>query len=282
MNLCEIVLPLDERNLAHVLAALALVGIADEATPCVDSRCWWTEGPLPADNGFHLRLPLTQAELLEKAHGFAKSIRWVEGIGCDDKSRITASPHHGLFTAVGGHCGNPLVSYHDQGATSSVFKTFSGHKGPGDILEKQIAALAEPPAHDVNKWLFQRATGVASWKFDARVGGHAYNQGFSANDDGSGSQTPFYPAIEILSIAGAAFFSAANAWLADEGTLHYAVWRKEVSVRLVPLAAAALLDGVGAVPYIVATFSNAYGKGAAYRHFPEALHLNPPHPRQPQ
>lgn len=263
----EISIRFDERNLAHPLSALALCGIADEKFPCGQSRCWWTDG------AFHLCIPITHDDLFTEAHNFVSTIKWVPGIGCAEKGKIKASPHHGFFTADGGHCGNPLIGYHDQGATSSIFKTFSGQKGPDDILEKQNAALTVPVAEKPADWLFKRAKEVASWKFDARVGGHAYSQGFSANDDGSGDQSPFYPAIELLSIAGAAFFSAANAWLADEDTLTYAVWRKAIPLRLASLAAANLLDGVDAVAYSLSTSGNAYGKGASYQHFSEAFPL---------
>ena len=117
----EITLPLDERNLAHVLTALALAGIADSLDPLhSDSRCSWV------DDGFKLHLPRTKAELFAEAHDFVKSIAWVEGIGSNEKREIKASPHHGLFTAKGGHSGNPLLSYHDQGYYQiPVFKTFS-------------------------------------------------------------------------------------------------------------------------------------------------------------
>lgn len=271
-TLHEIVLPLDERNLAHVFSALALAAIADEKTPCVASRCWWTE------DAFCLRLPRTQEDLFNDAHRFLKTLKWTEGIGCDEKRKIKASPHHGFFSAEGGHCGNPLVSYHDAGMTPSVFKTFSGQKGPAEILEKQKKALFEP-ADARPDWLSQRARGVASWKFDARTGGHAYSQGFSANDDGSGDQSPFYPAIELLAVAGAAFFIAPQAWLADENTLVYFAWRTEMVLPLAPLAAAGLLEGVGGRIYSISTSGNAYGKGAAYRHFPEATPLQSPHRR---
>lgn len=264
-NMHEIFLPFDERNLAHVFSALALAGIAHEKTRCDASRCWWTE------DGFCLRLPQSQKDLFSDAHQFLKSIQWIEGIGWDNsKRKIMASPHHGFFSADGGNCGNPLVSYHDQGMTSSVFKTFAGQKGPADILEKQKDALKKQNDAKPDDWIAQRAKGVASWKFDARTGGHAYSQGFSANDDGSGGQTPFYPAIELLSIAGAAFFSAPQAWLDDENTLRYFVWRSEIPLPLAPLATTGHLHGVTVTCYCLSTSGNAYGNGAAYRHFSEA------------
>lgn len=260
----ETFLPFDEHNIAHVFSALALAGIAHERMPCDISRCWWSS------EGFSLRLPQTKEDLFNYAHEFLKSIQWIEGIGCGEKGNIKNSPHHGVFSADCGHCGNPFVSYHDQGMTSSIFKTFSGQKNPTDILDKQKKALKEQ-ADAQPDWITQRAQGVASWKFDARIGGHAYNQGFSANDDGSGDQTPFYPAIELLSIAGAAFFATPQAWLDDENSLHYVIWQSELPLPLAPLAAAGLLDGINARRYRLSTSSNAYGKGAAYSHFPEAI-----------
>jgi len=271
---------LDERNLAHIFSALALCGIADDRFPCGQSCCWW------ANDAFLMCLPNTKNELFEEADRFVRNINWTRGIGVDpnDKmhKKITTSPHHGLFTADGRYFGNPLISCHDQGASSTVFKTFSGQKGPDEILEKQKTTVTAPVIGKPDDWLFQRAKGVASWKFDARVGGHAYSQGFSANDDGSGDQTPFYPAIELLSIAGAAFFSTPTTWLMDEDTLTYAVWRKEIPLRLAPLAASNLLDGVDAVVYNLATSGNAYGKGGAYRHFPDASPLTFHKTLQPQ
>jgi hypothetical protein len=268
-TLHEVSLNFDERNLAHLLSALALAVIADEVFPCEMSRCWWTE------ETFCLRVPIGQNDLFRKTDGFLRNIKWTAGIGIDtsdkNKRKIVASPHHGLFSVNDRYFGNPFISYHDQGVTSSLFKTFSGQKGPDNILNKQIKALAAPIADKPAEWLFQRAKGVASWKFDARVGGHAYNQGFSANDDDSGDQTPFYPAIELLSLAGAAFFSAANAWLTNEDMLRYAIWRTELPLCLAPLASANLLDGVEAKCFLLSTPGNAYGKGAAYKHFPEAI-----------
>ena len=69
----EISLPLDERNLAHVLSALSLAGIADEKMPCEMSRCWW------AEDTFWLRLPGTRKGLFEDGHQFLKTIRWTMG-----------------------------------------------------------------------------------------------------------------------------------------------------------------------------------------------------------
>ena len=283
----EITLPLDERNLAHVLTALALIGIADTLDLLhTDSRCCWVE------DSFKLCVPMTKAELFAEAYDFVKSIAWVEGIGSNEKHEVKASPHHGLFTAKGGQSGNPLLSYHDQGVTSSVFKTFSGQQSPAAPLRRQQESL-KPPS-EAGEWLLQRGFGVASWKFDCRVASHAYDLGFGSNEDQSGDRDPFYPAIELLSIAGAAFFCCPQAWLCHVEILSYCIWQEPIPLPLAALAATpipqrpvqgfkagakapptgvvpvSMLDGIGCRYYRLATRGNAYGKGAAYRHFPEA------------
>ena len=292
-----ITLPLDERNLAHVLTALALAGIADSldsARP--DSHCWW------ADDGFKLRIPQTKSALFAEAHDFVKSIAWVEGIGSNEKHEVKASPHHGLFIAKGGRCGNPLLSYHDQGITSSVFKTFSGQQSPATPLDRQQKALKAPA--ETADWLFQPGFGVASWKFDCRVASHAYDLGFGSNEDQSGDRDPFYPAIELLSIAGAAFFAGPQAWLNEAEVLHCRIWEEPVTLSLASLAAvfqvpsslnlsklsptelkrvleeASLLNGIGGRFYIFTTRGNSYGQGDYYRHFPEATPMINPSTRR--
>lgn len=293
MNPDPITFALDERNLAHVLAALALAGIADSLDSSnLDSRCWW------AEDGFNFQITQTKDKLLTEAHEFVKSIAWLEGIGSDEKRAIKASPHHGLFTAKNGHCGNPLLSYHDQGITSSVFKTFSGQQSPAKPLRHQQSWLKAPMG--TADWLFQPGYGVASWKFDRRVAGHAYDQGFGSNEDQSGDRDPFYPAIELLSIAGAAFFAGPQAWLLHAESLAYCIWQTPIPVHLASLAATivpppptrrdqakskkqttryepkSLLDGINCRYYRVTPRGNSYGKGAAYRHFPEASPITQP------
>ena len=257
-------LSLDERNLAHVLTAVALAGIADaqpEATP--DDRCPW------AEETFILTIPLNRQSLFQKAHNLVMSMKWIAGIGANDKGKIAASPHHGLFVADGCTGCNPLLDYKLQGTESSVFKTFSGQQSPATPLKRQQEQLQTVDAQ--KDWLFQEGRGVASWKFDAAVGSHAYDLGFGSNDDQSGERDPFYPAIELLSVAGAAFFAAPQAWLLADEKLAYSIWRKPVSLPLAPLAATGLVDGIDTHTYTLATRGNAYGKGAAYRHFPRAV-----------
>ncbi|HQX51219.1 MAG TPA: hypothetical protein PLY87_13740 [Planctomycetaceae bacterium] len=262
-----IALSLDQRNLAHVLTALAFAGIADAQTDATsDDRCWW------ADEMFVLQIPLTKQGLFEEAYKVVSSMQWIAGIGASDKGKIAASPHHGLFVADGFSGCNPLLDYKSQGATKSIFKTFSGQQSPVGPLEHQQKELFSVDAvDDVENWLFQEGRGVASWKFDAAVGNHAYDLGFGSNDDQSGKRDPFYPAIELLSMAGAAFFGAPQSWLVGDETLAYSIWRKPISLPLASLAAAGLIDGIDSQTYALTTRGNAYGKGAAYRHFPRAV-----------
>lgn len=259
----RIELSLDERNLAHVLTALSLAGIADadpDATP--DDRCWWT------DRVFVLETLLNKQRLFKQAHRVVMSLKWVAGIGAADKGKIAASAHHGLFVADGFSGCNPLLDYKAQGAESSIFKTFSGQQSPATPLKRQQEQLQTVDA--VKDWLFQGARGVASWKFDAATGSHAYDLGFGSNDDQTGDRDPFYPAIELLSIAGVAFFAAPQAWMLPDEEVAYSIWKTPVSLPLAPLAAAGLVDGIDTHTYTLATRGNAYGKGAAYRHFPRA------------
>jgi hypothetical protein len=256
-------LPLDERNLAHILTALAIAGIADahpDATP--DDHCWW------ANDMFILDILLNKQELFRKSHTLVMSMKWVAGIGAAAKGKVAASAHQGLFIADGCTGCNPLLDYKSQGAESSIFKTFSGQQSPATPLKRQQEQLQTIDAH--NDWLFQEGRGVASWKFDAAVGSHAYDRGFGSHDDQSGQHDPFYPAIELLSMAGAAFFAAPQTWLLADEEMAYAIWKQPVSLSLAPLAAAGLVDGIDSHTYTLATRGNAYGKGAAYRHFPRA------------
>lgn len=256
-------LSLVERNLAHVLAALAFAGITDahpDATP--DHRCFWANGM------FVLKIPVDKQRLFKRAHNLVMSMKWVAGIGAAAKGDVAASAHHGLFVADGCTGCNPLLDYKSQGTESSIFKTFAGQQSPATPLKRQQEQLQTVDAQ--KDWLFQRGRGVASWKFDAAVSSHAYDRGFSSNDDQSGERDPFYPAIELLSMAGAAFFAAPQAWLLADEELAYSIWKEPVSLSLAPLAAAGLVDGIDSHTYTLFTRGNSYGQGKYYKHFPRA------------
>jgi hypothetical protein len=233
--------------------------------PGPDAACWWENGYFCLRTGGD---PNTLRDILfENADRFVRSLQWVSGFGTAEQGTFIAGEEIG---------NNPFISLAENGADTSPFKTFSGQVDPGEILRKQQKALALPKP--TIPWLSHPANGVASWKFDCSVGSHAYDLGFSSNDEGSGDQNIFYPAIELLGITGAAFFLAVQALQAppESGvvrneSLQLVAWSKPISFNLVPFAAAGLVTGISGRTYRIADRGAAYGKGGAYRYFPEAI-----------
>jgi hypothetical protein len=193
------------------------------------------------------------------ADGFLRRVRWIPGMGTAEQ---------GIFTADTELGSNPFISLADDGQENSPFKTFSGQIDPGKLLNEQQGCLRTPT--NTEPWLLQTSRGVASWGFDCRVGSHAYDLGFSSNDEGSGKLDPIYPAVELLSIAASSFFAAVQGWQLDENAVVYSLWTRPISLPLVSCAVAARLDGLAARRYRVTNRGAAYGKGAAYRFFPES------------
>ncbi|HXM45349.1 MAG TPA: hypothetical protein VN924_29200 [Bryobacteraceae bacterium] len=258
-GLKDLLLPLDERNLAHVLSAVALAALASrdpEARPS-ESTCWWSQG------GFIVRTAITDAALFGAAHRFLQRMRWIPGFGAAEQGTFAADSEIGS---------NPFISLAEGGQEKSPFKTFSGQQGPGDLLEGQKGSLAGATVG--SSWLVQPERGIASWGFDCRVGSHAYDLGFSSNDEGTGDRDPVYTAVEMLSIAGASFFTAIQGWQLDADSVNYSIWTEPISVTLVRYAVAGRLDGLPAKRYRARSRGGAYGKGAAYRFFPEATLQN--------
>lgn len=255
-SLNELLLPLDERNLAHALCAVAFCALASRnpnAQP-FQSTCWWEE------RGFVLKTALSQVALFDTADEFVRGIRWIPGIGTAEQGTFVAGNELGS---------NPFISLAEDGHEKSPFKTFSGQVGPGVLLKEQQNSLRKPTTIS-DPWLLQASRGIASWGFDCCVGSHAYDLGFSSNDEGSGHLDPIYPAVELLSITAASFFTAVQGWQSDENTVWYSVWTQPISLSLVHYAVAGRLDGFPARRYRVTNRGAAYGKGAAYRFFPEA------------
>jgi hypothetical protein len=255
----ELKLPLDERNFAHVLSAVtlaALVPRSPEEGPS-ESACWWDH------RGFVVRTAITQTALFGAACKFLLSMRWIPGFG---------SVEQGTFAVAGEIGSNPFISIAEDAQENSPLKTFSGQQGPGSVLEEQQAALELPVNTDT--WLIQCRRGASSWGFDCRVGSHAYDLGFSSNDEGTGHRDPVYPAIELLSAAGASFFTAIQGWQVDDKTVGYCIWTEPVSFALASYAVVGRLDGLLSRHYRVRSRGGAYGKGAAYRFFPEATLRN--------
>jgi hypothetical protein len=251
----ELRLQLDERNLAHVLSAVALAGLISrnpDARPDESTCCW-------RERNFMVRTAITHAALFDMADRFLRSVRWIPGWGA-------AVP--GTFAAGSEIGSNPFISLAKGGQDKSPFKTFSGQQGPGDLLEAQKQSLVGATVGD--GWLAQKGRGIASWGFDCRVGSHAYDLGFSSNDEDTGDRDPIYPAVEMLSIAGASFLTAIQGWQLDEDSVGYSIWTDPIPVTLVRYAVASRVGGLPARRYRARSRGGAYGKGAAYRFFPEA------------
>jgi hypothetical protein len=257
-RLSDLLFPLDERNLAHVLSGVALIALATRNSEGrrMESACWWS------DDGLVLRTALTEASLFQAADEFVRSMNWVPGLGSAEQGTFVAGREIGC---------NPFILLAEASGKkkTSPFKTFSAQVTPQKLLRDQQQRLVSP-AHS-ESWLGQLARGAGSWGFDCRVGSHAYDLGFSSNDDGSGDLDPVYPAIELLSIATASFFATVQAWQVGEAGVSYSIWLQPISLCLVPYAVAGRLDGFPARRYRTTTRGAAYGKGAAYRFFPEAI-----------
>ena len=252
---CELRFNLDERNFSHVLSAVTLSALAAR-TSSVQSphtSCIWIGGR------FVMRTNLTERSLFEGADRFLCSMRWVDGLGAAEQGTFTAGCEIGC---------NPFISLAQSGPETSPAKTFSGQVTPASVLQDQQGLLARP--NSSNSWLGQMATGVRSWGYDCRVRSHAYDQGFSSDAEGSGKQDPVYPAVELLSIAALAFFADVRGWQPDARTIRYFVWNQSVSFDVVPYAVAHRMNGVEGRSYVASDRGAAYGKGAAYKFFPES------------
>jgi len=256
-TLNELLLPLDERNLAHVLSAVAFVALTSR-TPGArpfESTCWWGE------REFVLKTALRQAALFEAADNFLRAVRWIPGMG---------TAEHGTFEAGSELGSNPFISLAEDGQEKSPFKTFAANQKPGlTILEEQQRGLLRPSATE--SWLLQVAAGIVSWGFDCRVGSHAYDQGFSSDQDQSDDRDPIYPAVELLSITAASFFTAVQGWQSDEKMVLYSVWARPISLSLAPYAVTGRLDGLPARRYRVTNRGASYGSGKSFKFFPEAI-----------
>lgn len=258
----HIALPLDERNLAHVFAALTLADLVTSNSPLdAEARCWWS------DDQFNLRSPISDRDLLAKAEALARSIRWVPALGVD-KGKTNSKAHHGFLSANPNRQGNAFVSLADGGGESSPFKTFSGQQDPQTDIPKQVELIVSKT--DLASWLGQRTLGVSSWGFDCRVGSHAYDLGFSSNDEGTGKLDPSYPAVELLALVGASCIVPAQLLQSAESVIQFTIWTEPILTELAPWAVTGRIELGSSRRYHTSDRGAAYGKGAAYRYFPSA------------
>jgi hypothetical protein len=260
-----LLLDLDERNLAHFLSALALAALArrvrvqDSTIKTIESRrCWW---PNPGDFAIQTELPAEQFGplLFTAVHDFLKAMKWHPGLG---------GPAYGILVS-GREIGvNPFIALSGEPGDNTPLKGFSARVLPGATLPEQLAKLQAPGS--CPDWLNQLNRGAGSWGFDSRVNMHASDAGISSDAENSGHLDPFYPAVELLGLAAAAFFVPAHAWQVETNALLASAWTQPVPLAMAALATTGRIHGLPARRYKFAYRGAAHGKGSAYHFFPPA------------
>lgn len=263
-----LLLDLDERNLAHFLSALALAALARRVhgSAIASRRCWW---PTPGSFAIQTELPAETFRplLFAKAYAFLEQMEWHQGLG---------GVEHGIPTSGGDMGVNPFVPLGGESDERPLLRAFSAKVIPQTVLPQQKLELKSPS--DCPAWLGQLASGadrrvkdgVSSWGYDCRVNLHASDAGISSDAEKTGGMDPIYPAIELLSLAGAAFFTPAHAW-ASGCSLNVAAWTEPLPLNLAALASSVRVCGL---PFRKLTFlqrGGAHGKGGSFRFFPPAI-----------
>lgn len=255
-----VLLDLDERNLAHFLSALALAALAErvEGEGRQSRKCWWPEAGCFIIQSEHPRDQF-RALLFAKAFEFLKAMKWHRGLGGAAQGILVSGAEMGV---------NPFISLGGEPGENTPLKGFSARVLPGATLPKQIGKVQSP--ENCPEWLNQLAYGESSWGFDCRVNMHASDAGTSSDAEGTSHRDPFYPAIELLSLAAAAFFVPAHAWQAARNALHTSAWTQPTPLPMAALAATGRTHGLPARAYAFAYRGAAHGKGGAYHFFPPA------------
>lgn len=263
-----LLLDLDERNLAHFLSALALAALAGrvEGNDRESRRCWWPE---PGHFTIQTEHPCDEFRtlLFAKAHAFLKAMEWHPGLGGVEHGVIASGEEMGV---------NPFVPLNGDGDERPLLRAFSAKVIPQNVLPQQKAELRIPS--ECPAWLNQLASGegrqvkdgVSSWGYDYRVNIHASDAGISSDAEGTGRLDPIFPAIELLSLAGAAFFASAHAWTSESGKLCVAAWSKPLLLSLAALASSGRVHGLPSRSLIFLPRGGAHGKGGSFRFFPPA------------
>jgi len=262
-----LLLDLDERNLAHFLSALALAALAGrvEGNHRESRRCWWPE---PGQFIIQTEHPCDEFRtlLFAQAHAFLIALEWHPGLGGVEHGVIASDDEMGV---------NPFVPLNGDGDERPVLRAFSAKVIPQNVLPQQKAELRTPSEYPA--WLNQLTSGagrrvkdgVSSWGYDYRVNIHASDAGISSDAEGTGRLDPIYPAIELLSLAGAAFFAPAHAWALD-GKLRVAAWSKPLLLSLAALASSGRVHGLPSRNLTFFPRGGAHGKGGSFRFFPPA------------
>jgi hypothetical protein len=256
-----LLLDLDERNLAHFLSALALATLARrvEGTAIESRRCWWPEKT--GQFAIESELPAEQfrALLFGKAHDFIRAMQWHSGLGGASSGLVASGSEIGV---------NPFIGLSGEAGENTPLKGFSARVLPGATLPEQQAKL--PPPNGSPDWLGRVDRGAGSWGFDYRVNLHASDAGFSSDAENTGDLDPFYPAVELLGLAAAAFFCPAHAWQVERNALRTFSWTAPLPLPMAALAATGRIHGLPARSYTFAYRGAAHGKGSAYHFFPPA------------
>jgi len=259
---------LNERNLAHFLASLALAGLAGriEGSEKDTRKCCWNE---EGQFSIYSEFPPEQfrALLFAKAHEFLAALEWIPGFGGVEHGILISGSEVGI---------NPFVPLGGDSDERPLLRAFSAKVVPRNVLPQQVAELKSPT--ECPSWLDQIACGVgrkiedgvSSWGYDSRVNMHASDAGISSDAEGTGILDPIFPAIELLSLAAAAFFVPAHAWTIGDRKLRVAAWTMPLPISMTALGSAGQIRGLRARFLIFASRGSAHGKGGSFRFFPEA------------
>ena len=263
-----LLLDLDERNLAHFLAALALAALAGriEGSDSQSRHCWWPE---PGHFIIRTESPCEEFRTLlyARAYAFLKAMEWHPGLG---------GVEHGVIASGEEMGANPFVPLNGDSEERPLLRTFSAKVIPQNVLPQQKAELRTPA--ECPAWLNQVASGarrqvkagVSSWGYDYRVNTHASDAGISSDAEGTGHLDPIFPAIELLGLAGAAFFAPVHAWTSENGRLIAVAWSEPLRLSLAALASSGRVHGFPSRRLTFLPRGGAHGKGGSFRFFPPA------------
>lgn len=255
-----LLLDLDPRNLAHFLSALALAAMAErlEGTGQQRRHCWWEDNERFAIQSEH---PAEAFRMLlyRKAFEFLKALKWVAGIGGAAQGILVSGNEFGV---------NPFIALTGDASETTPLKGFSARVIPGATLPQQIEKLKPPTSTE--DWLNQLGRGVSNWGFDCRVNAHASDAGISSDAENTSDRDPFYPAVELLSLAGAAFFAPCHAWQVTKRALIVSAWTCPILLSAASCAATGRIHGLAARSCTFTWRGAAHGKGSAYHFFPPA------------
>ncbi|TAN22615.1 MAG: hypothetical protein EPN33_06655 [Acidobacteria bacterium] len=254
MNPEPLLLALDERNLAHFLAAIALAGIAEResALQQPSGTCRW------AENGkFEIDAGLTKNRLFTAAHDYVGNLNW---------SPSPSGPAAGVI-ACGDELGaNPYISLQDSRGRMSALKVFSGNVRAAKFLSEQ---KLRPPS-ETSDWLRQVAYGAGRWGFDSELESHASDLGFSSDAEGTSNRDPVFPAIERLSLAGASFFAPVHIWQTSVHGVEVFAWCNPIPLAMAGLVSTGRVRGMAGSKLAFARRPAGHGDAGNYKFFPEA------------